>query len=183
MSPTGKRVQIYFDESGDFNPAQKPYNFSFVVGIIFPDSACPRLKSDFDWFVSRLSGNELDQGEPKGKLLSIDHRAVLLEILKAHSDLMLVPISVNLGYDNRSFFGSAPARIRSLIESSLHMKSTFMTVTERAELARRFGRLSAPALTRLVAYGIAVLKAIEAIACPLRLRQISFRLRSDHGYL
>jgi hypothetical protein len=39
-----------------------------------------------------------------------------------------------------------------------------MTLGERAELAKRFGRLGPPVLARLVSYGIAVLKAIEAIA-------------------
>jgi Protein of unknown function (DUF3800) len=159
-------MQIYFDESGGFSPARGPtYNFSFVVGIIFPDRALPGLKSDFDWFVGQLSANEFDQGEPKGSLLSFAHRRVLLEILKAHSDVMLIPLSVNLGSDDPSFFETAPVRIRALIDSNLHTQSDYMTAAERAELAKRFGRLSAPVLARLLSYGIAVLKAIEAIAC------------------
>jgi hypothetical protein len=40
-----------------------------------------------------------------------------------------------------------------------------MTVEERKLLARRIGRLSRPVLVRLISYGIAVLKAVEAIAC------------------
>src|ERR1700719_2457435 len=104
------------------------------------------------------------QGEPKGNLLSLEHRRVFLQILKSHSDVMLIPVSVNLGFDDPSFFANAPAKIRTLIESSLSTESTFMTVAERAKLARQFGRLSAPAIARLVSYGIAVLKCIEAIA-------------------
>ena len=42
--------------------------------------------------------------------------------------------------------------------------SDYMTVAERALLAKHFGRLSPPVLVRLVSYGIAVLKSIEAIA-------------------
>lgn len=157
-------MQIFFDESGDFNTARKTgYKFAFVVGIILPDRALPRLKGDFGWFVGRLSHSEFDQAEPKGALLSLPHRRVLLEILKSHSDVMLVPISVNLGSDDSSFFETGPARIRALIENNLSTESASMTVTERAELARQFGRLSAPALARLVSYGIAVLKAVEAI--------------------
>ncbi len=158
-------MQIYFDESGDFNTASTAgHKFAFVVGIILPDRALPRLKSDFDWFVGQLRRDEFEQGEPKGSLLSLVHRRVLLEILKAHSDVMLIPLSVNLGSDDPSLFETAPARIRSLIEGNLDTESTDMTVTQRAELARRFGRLSPPVLARLVAYGISVLKAIEAIA-------------------
>jgi len=135
------------------------------VGIILPDRALQRLKGDFDWFLGRLSSNEFRQGEPKGDLLSLAHRRVLLEILKAHSDVMLIPLSVNLGFDDPSFFETAPARIRSLIEKNLQTESPFMTVAERAVLAKRFGRLSAPVMVRVVSYGIAVLKAIESIAC------------------
>lgn len=159
-------MQIYFDESGDFRTAigggQK---FSFIVGIVVPETSLEKLKCDFDWIVSRLRPGEFVKGEPKGSRLSVDHRRLLLEILKAHRDVMLIPLTVNLGSDDPAFFATAPARIRSLIESNLLAESSSMSMEERAELARRFGRLSAPVLVRLVAYGIAVLKGIEAIAC------------------
>lgn len=158
-------LQIFFDESGDFNPVRSAaYNFSFVVGIILPDSALPRLKSDFDWFVGQLRATEFDRVEPKGSLLSLDHRKLLLEILKAHGDVMLIPISVNLGYDDPSLFETAGERIRALIKSNLSAESDYMSVVQRETLANQFGNLSAPALARLVSYGIAVLKGIEAIA-------------------
>ena len=164
-SATEKHLQIYFDESGDFNTASKAgYKFAFVVGIILPDRALAGLKTDFDWFVGQLQPNEFDQRKPKGSLLSLAHRKVLMEILKAHSDLMLIPVSVNLGFDDPSFYESAPARVRALIESNLQTESDYMTTPEREELAKRFGRLSPPVLTRLVSYGIAVLKGAEAIA-------------------
>jgi len=170
-------MQIYFDESGDFNTARNtPHKFAFVVGIILPDRALQRLKVDFDWFVGQLSSNEFRQGEPKGALLSLTHRQVLLEILKAHSDVMLIPLSVNLGFNDPSFFATAPARIRSLIENNLKTESSSMTIRERAALAKRFGRLSAPVMARLVSYGIAVLKAIESIAC----RYYCDQFRSDY---
>lgn len=158
-------MQVYFDESGDFNPVRaSPYNFSFVVGVILLDRALPRLKSDFDWLVGQLDATEFDQGEPKGSLLSLDHRRVLLEILKAHRDVMLIPISVNLGYDDPALFETAGERIRALIKKNLSAKSDYMSVAERETLANQFGNLSAPGLARLVSYGIAVLKSIEAIA-------------------
>jgi hypothetical protein len=174
---TDKHMQIYFDESGDFNTARNSaYKFAFVVGIILPDRALQRLKADFGWFVGHLSSNEFRQGEPKGALLSLTHRQVLLEILKAHSDVMLIPLSVNLGFNEPSFFATAPARIHSLIENNLKTESSSMTIRERAALAKRFGRLSAPVMARLVSYGIAVLKAIESIAC----RYYCDQFRSDY---
>jgi hypothetical protein len=158
-------VQIFFDESGDFNTASTGnYKFAFVVGIILPDRAVAPLKVDFDWFVKELSANEFDRGEPKGSLLSLAHRKVLMQILKAHSDVMLIPVSVNLGFDDPSFFETGPAKVQGLIESNLHTDSDYMTKPERARLAKHFGNLSAPVLARLVSYGIAALKAVEAIA-------------------
>jgi hypothetical protein len=56
---------------------------------------------------------------------------VLLEILKAHSDVMLVPLSVNLGYDDPSLFETAGERIRALIKSNLSAESDYMSVDAR----------------------------------------------------
>lgn len=79
-------MQIFFDESGDFNTASTAGDkFAFVVGIMLPDSALPGLKSDFDWFVAQLHATESNHGEPKGPLLSLAHRRVHLEILKARA--------------------------------------------------------------------------------------------------
>jgi Protein of unknown function (DUF3800) len=162
----GRTVQLYFDESGDFNPRRRDeQRFSFVVGVIVPETAADALKADFDWFVGQLSPCEFAAREPKGHLLTLDHRRLLLEVLKAHRSVMLVPISVNLGRDDPAFFETAPATIRALIESNLETESSFMTVTDRAELAKRIGRLSGQDLVRLLSYGIAVLKGIEGIAC------------------
>jgi hypothetical protein len=83
-----------------------------------------------------------------------------LEVLKAHRNVMLLPVSVNLGRDDPEFFMTAPGKIRRLIESDLETESAFMTFTERA---KRIGRLSGPDLVRLMACGIAVLKAIEQL--------------------
>ena len=86
-----------------------------------------------------------------------------MEILKAHGDVMLIPVSVNLGYDAPTQFETAPGRIRSLIESNLQTESDYMSAVERATLASQFGNLSAPVLARLVSYGIAVLKASKPL--------------------
>jgi Protein of unknown function (DUF3800) len=159
-------MKVYFDESGDFNPSTpgRP-KFCFVLGVIIPEAAEDALQRDFAWFLKQLGRAECKRGEPKGSLLSLSTRRVLLEILKAHKDVMLVPISVNLAYEDPQFFSTAPGKIRALIEGNLHLESAYMAVEARAELARRIGRLSVPVLVRLVASGIAALKAIEAIVC------------------
>jgi hypothetical protein len=98
-SATEKHLQIYFDESGDFNTASRAgYKFAFVVGVSLPDRALAGFKTHFDWFVGQLQANEFDQGEPKGSLLSLARRKMFMEILKSHRDVMLIPVSMNLGY-------------------------------------------------------------------------------------
>ena len=81
-SATEKHLQIYFDESGDFNTASRAgYKFAFVVGVILPDPALAGFKTHFDWFVGQLQANEFDQGEPKGSLLSLVIKSMLPERL------------------------------------------------------------------------------------------------------
>jgi hypothetical protein len=85
-------MEVYFDESGNFRPAAIGSDkFSFVMGLVIPEGSTTKLKSDFDWFESKLASPERNRGEAKGVLLSLEHRKMLLEILKVHRDLMLVP--------------------------------------------------------------------------------------------
>ena len=71
-SEVGSRMQLYFDESGDFNPSRsgRP-KFSFVVGIIIPEMAAENLKSDFTWLVWQLSASEFVKGEPKDSRVTL----------------------------------------------------------------------------------------------------------------
>jgi uncharacterized protein DUF3800 len=157
-------MEAYFDESGDFGPAPTgKEKYSFVMGIVIPETSAASLKIDFDWFESELDSKEYVHGEAKGVLLSLEHRKVLLEILKAHRDVMLVPVTLNLGYSDKDFLHSAPENIRKLIEKNLEQDSASMTVPQRKELARRFSNLSAPVLARIAAYAITILRTIEAI--------------------
>jgi hypothetical protein len=157
-------MEIYFDESGRFHPnVSKTENFSFVMGIIIPEGASAKLKEDFDWFVSRLTTAEFKNGEPKGSLLTLEHRKLLLEIMKSHRDVMLVPVTVNLGQTDPEFLRSAPQKIRTLIESNLGQDSPHMKHSDRKEFAKRISNLSPAVLARILAYAIAVLRAVEAI--------------------
>jgi hypothetical protein len=157
-------MEVYFDESGDFNPgAIGSDKFSVVMGLVIPESSAANLKSDFDWLESRLDLAERDSGEAKGTLLSLEHRKVLVEILKAHRDVMLVPVAVNLGYTDPAFLTSAPENVRKLIEKNLGQDSPYMTTVQRQELGRRFSNLSAPVFARILAYAIAILRTVEAM--------------------
>lgn len=157
-------MEAYFDESGDFRPRDIGSDkFSVVMGLLIPETATAKLKSDFDWFESILAPAERAQGEAKGVLLSLEHRKVLLEILKMHRDVMLVPVTVNLGFTDPKFLHSAPENISKLIEKNLGEDSPYMTTAQRKELARRFSNLSAPVLARLLAYAIAILRTVEAM--------------------
>ena len=142
-------MQIYFGESGDFKPVDVgTEKFCFVVGLIVPETSIKRLEANFDLFVSKLPQSVFASGEPKGKLLSIPQRKLLLEILSGHPDVLLVPVSVNLGYSGGPFLSTAPAKIRALMESNLASESSDMTKSQRAELAKQFGNLSGQALAK-----------------------------------
>src|ERR1700733_12885648 len=100
-------MEIYFDESGTFQlPIPKAENLSFVMGVIIPEESADRLKDDCEWFEKQLASSEMSQGEPKGKLLTLNHRRVLLEILKKNRDVMLIPVTVNLGCNEPAFLDS-----------------------------------------------------------------------------
>lgn len=167
-------MHIYFDESGDFNPNSRQ-KFASVAGVMIPEDARGPLKRDFDWFVGQLLPKEFENREPKGSRLSGSHRRTLLEILKSHRDVLLVPILVNLGENNATYFQEAPAKIGSLIESNLDFDSP-LTIDDRRQLAARIRRLSAPSLIRLMSYAIAVSKAVEATVC----RYFCERFHSTH---
>jgi Protein of unknown function (DUF3800) len=159
-----KNMEIYFDESGDFQSAPiGNERFSFVMGLVIPEGSAPKLKTDFEWFESKLKVEECEKREGKGGLLSLEHRKLLLEILKAHPDVMLVPVTVNLGCVSPEFLRSAPSAIRGLIEKNIGQDSPHMTTSQRKDLARRISNLSAPVLARIAAYAIGVLKAVESI--------------------
>lgn len=57
---------------------------------------------------------------------------------------MLIPLSVNLGFDDPAFYQTAPARIRALIESNLQTESDYMP----ARKGQRFGGAIAAILLR-----------------------------------
>jgi hypothetical protein len=164
-------MEIYFDESGDFRAAAPGMaDLAVVMGIIIPQTSLSRLKSDFDWFEAQLDSKEHKNGEPKGSLLTVNHRALLLQILHSHSDVMLVPVTLNIGNDDPEFLITAPSKIRRLIESNLGTETVGMTVQERNDLARQFGNLGPSGISKILAYAIGVFRSIEAIAqyyhCP-----------------
>jgi hypothetical protein len=157
-------MHAYFDESGTFQPVPKgSLDFSYVVGIVIPEGSVDSLKSAFDRFESHLTSAEKKDGEPKGARLSRRSCDVLLEIMKSHRDVILIPITVNIGANSPDFMESAPKEISKVIEGNLGEESSYMPVARRKELAKQVANLSAPALFRILAYAIAVQRTVEAI--------------------
>src|SRR5277367_5346095 len=102
-------MEIYFDECGDFRPAPSGTGaFAFVMGLVVPEASSSALKTDFDWFVGQLTRREFRRAEPKGSLLTLEHRQLLLQILMAHPAVMLVPVTLNLGHTDPQFLNNAP---------------------------------------------------------------------------
>jgi len=157
-------MHAYFDESGTFQPVPEgSVNFSYVVGIVVPDGSVGSLKSSFDWFESQLPASEKRDGEPKGSRLSRRSCEVLLEIMKSHRDVILIPVTVNMGANSPDFMESAPKKISEVIQGNLGQESSYMPVARRRELAKQIANLSAPVLFRILTYAIAVQRTVEAI--------------------
>jgi hypothetical protein len=77
--------------------------------------------------------------------------------------------AVNLCFEDRNAYTDVVFK-DSKSQEVVSTDSPYMTVAERGELTRRFGRLSAPVLARLVSYGITVLNLQKQLGLKLEPR-------------
>ena len=158
-------MEIYFDEAGDFAPILKgTEKICALMGVIVPESEEQSIKADFELFVKKLSQREFVKGEPKGYLLSISHCRLLAEIMNAHSAVMLVPVTVFLGFTDPKFLETFPQQLRAVLEREGDKCLYELMRSQVKELSRRAGNLSVNQLIRLVSYTSGVMKGIIAIS-------------------
>jgi hypothetical protein len=92
-------MNFYFDESGSFDlPASSAVHQSaVVVGVAIPDHVQEPLFARFGQFTSLLGPPEFSNGEPKGALLSTDHRHEFAEMLSEFGGrISLTPVTLDL---------------------------------------------------------------------------------------
>ena len=138
-------MNFYFDESGSFDlPASSAVHGSAVVaGIAIPDHVQGPLFARFKEYVSTLGQNELSNGEPKGALLTTNHRHEFAELLSEFGGkISLTPVTLDLS----SVSGSDCQELNKTMHGVLsEAANRFMYPTAREEmklLSRQFRNLS-----------------------------------------
>jgi hypothetical protein len=92
-------MKFYFDESGAFSVPANPsiHQAAVVVGIAVPDHIYDVLSEEFKKFVSSLDKTEMQNGETKGSLLSIEHRFEFTRMLSEfRGRISLTPVTLDL---------------------------------------------------------------------------------------
>jgi len=80
-------MKYFFDESGSF--AVKNPGPHIMIGLVYPDIFEKRLRAFYDDFISSLTPEEYEKGEPKGQLLSYKSREKLFKYLNDNSWLRI----------------------------------------------------------------------------------------------
>jgi hypothetical protein len=138
-------MNFYFDESGSFDlPASSAvHRAAIVVGIAIPDHVQESLFMRFKEFVSTLSQDELSNGEPKGALLTTNHRHEFAGLLSEFGGkISLTPVTLDLSSVSGSYCQELNKTMHEVLSEA---KSRFMYPTARDEielLSRQFRNLS-----------------------------------------
>ena len=158
-------MEVYFDESGNFRPSpSSETGLCAVMGVIIPENEATSLQEDFSTIIGELPVEVFVNGEPKGHRLSAEQSQLLATLLNAHSGVKLVPVTVNTGSIEQSFFEQFPSKLKELLTSESEKCLYEAMQTEVSELARRCGNLSPDQLVRLLAYTVGVRRAIDAVS-------------------
>ena len=65
-------MKFFFDESGNFQlPPAEEHRVGIVSGVAIPDSDEAEVFQQFDAFLSKLPVSSFQNGEPKGRLLTM----------------------------------------------------------------------------------------------------------------
>ena len=113
-------MRFYFDEAGDFViPGTTPAHRNAVVaGIAVSDPALSDFEAEFRSFVSRLDTHEVQKGEPKGKLLSYEHRREFCELLSRFDGVQVTPATLELSNLTPSIEKASRERMLTAMESN-----------------------------------------------------------------
>lgn len=156
-------MHFYFDESGDFSPPSSmgEHKSAVVVGVDIPEVAEAGVFASFNNFVNSLSSNELDRGEPKGRLLTDENRKQFCEAIAAQEPLIVTPTLLDLttladGAGNKSK-ESLIAKLQSIAPECKYESMA----NELRLLARQIANLSLQQNLRLVALAHCIFQSVK----------------------
>jgi len=92
------RMKFFFDESGSFAIPDSwlTHRAAVVMGVAIPEVIEEPLHREFDDFAATLHRTEKEGGEPKGGLLSPQHRSDFSDRLAAHDGVLVIPVTLDL---------------------------------------------------------------------------------------
>jgi hypothetical protein len=107
----------YFDESGDFAVPKVPtiHKVAIVVGIAISDVIYDDLHKAYCQFVKKLGPSECVNGEPKGTLLSYEHKKEVCNLLANYDGVSLTPVTLDLSSLVHSNICSMPDRMARVL--------------------------------------------------------------------
>ncbi len=162
-------MQIYFDESGDFDPClQGGKDTHGLVGVIIPENKADSLRRDFELFARQLPPQAFLKGEPKGRGLTVEHCQLLVHIMNAHPAVTLVPVTLIFGASDRTFLEKVPERLKDKAQQEAIKYLSGPRLNRVLEWARQFGNLSPVQTCRLLTYAEGVFRSVNAIVSRYR---------------
>jgi hypothetical protein len=155
--------RVFIDETGEFRPCDSgSCELAAVLGVILPELDSDLLQKEFSSFLAKLPRSAFVNGEPKGRCLSVDQHMTLAKMLNAHRGIMTAPVTFNRQIESPTF-DSWPQKLKEILEKDA-AKCVHEEMQRHVEnLARRCGNLNSQQISRLMAYKIAVERALHGI--------------------
>jgi hypothetical protein len=155
--------RVFFDETGEFRPCPAgSCELAAVFGVIIPELHSDLLEKDFSAYLANLPQSAFVGGEPKGRRLSLHQHGTLAKILNVHRGIMTVPVTFNRQIESPQF-DSWPQKLRELLEAEAALCINEKMQRYVNNLAKQCGNLNSEQISRLMAYKIAVERALHGI--------------------
>ena len=159
-------MKFYFDESGSFTAPPDPValSASVVVATVISELFESDFQRDYQRFVTSLAQSEVEDGEPKGRLLSNESKFQYCQLLDryARRGLLLAPAFVDMSLVSLSdkFFSiqTFAEHVRGMVADATRDEDK----SDLVQFADRIARLSEVQGWRLHTWAMAFLLAIRS---------------------
>ena len=153
----------YFDEAGDFSvpKSRAHHKVAVVVGVAVSDAIYDDLNAGFRQFANNLPSSACANGEPKGRLLSYEHKRVFCEFLSEYDGVSITPVTLDLSSLSGSRIDRMPERM-SCVLTEWADKMLYNEASEQLVLlARQYANLSVNQSLRIYSLAACIREALE----------------------
>jgi hypothetical protein len=158
-------MYFFFDESGDFAVPEDPsiHRCAVTMGIAVSDRVLDDLRGAFARFVAALRNGELVDGEPKGRLLTYDHKKDFCDILAQYEDgISVTPVTLDLSSLSRRHEVVTPDQMYQRFNQWAEKMLDSEARTQLQLLARQYRNLSVNQGLRIYSLANCIREALEA---------------------